>query len=142
MKILSVCHFAVAAVFAAVGFFVASPAFACEQCSQTAKTCSQSKTTPCGCQKADKVSEKKAGEGQANVDQDKLASATLSVEGWHCASCASRTESVLTNLDGVISAQADFGKKAVVIRFDKTQIDVGTLKKAVTDAGFKLASSS
>lgn len=68
----------------------------------------------------------------------KLTTASMSVEGWHCQSCASKTLAKLQEIEGVAEAKADFDTKQVTVKFDAKKTSAIKLKEAVAGLGFKI----
>lgn len=60
---------------------------------------------------------------------------TLNVEGMHCGGCVKSVERVLTELDGVQSADVQLEGKAT-ITFDENRVNVAQLIEVIEDAGF------
>ena len=60
----------------------------------------------------------------------------LSVTGMKCGGCEANVISKLSPIDGVISVSAAFKANEVTIQFDDTQIDLDSLVKVISDAGF------
>lgn len=60
---------------------------------------------------------------------------TLNVEGMHCGGCVKSIERVLTELDGVQSADVQLEGKAT-ITFDENRVNVAQLIEVIEDAGF------
>jgi Cu2+-exporting ATPase/Cu+-exporting ATPase len=62
---------------------------------------------------------------------------TFHIRGMHCASCAGIIEKTLKNIDGVTSADVNYGTETATIAFDaRTTIDA--LSKALTPLGYSL----
>ena len=61
----------------------------------------------------------------------------LNVEGMMCGHCKARVEQVLSAVDGVEKAEVDLEKKTATVTLSH-DVDCGKLKKAVTDAGYKV----
>jgi Cu+-exporting ATPase len=65
----------------------------------------------------------------------------ITVDGMHCASCASNIERSLKKISGVESvAVSMMTRKAIVETDDKIEISDEDLKKAVSRAGYKTIS--
>lgn len=62
--------------------------------------------------------------------------ATLTVSGWHCESCSSKTEQALLKVKGVKSAKADQEKGTATVTYDDKKATLASLEKAVASAGF------
>ena len=63
---------------------------------------------------------------------------TFSVSGMHCAACSSRIERVVSQLDGVESAQVNLAAEKMKCRFDDTQISRESIVDRVARIGFGL----
>ena len=63
-------------------------------------------------------------------------STTLSVTGWHCGGCSSKTEAAIKEVKGVKSAEADIDKKRVVVAYDDSQTSVAAIQAAVKKLGY------
>ena len=60
---------------------------------------------------------------------------TLNIEGMHCGGCVKSVTRVLTELDGVQSADVQLEGKAN-ITFDENRVNVVQLIEVIEDAGF------
>ena len=60
---------------------------------------------------------------------------TLNIEGMHCGGCVKSVAQVLTELDGVQSADVQLEGKAN-ITFDENRVNVAQLIEVIEDAGF------
>ncbi len=60
---------------------------------------------------------------------------TLNIEGMHCGGCVKSVTQVLTELDGVQSADVQLEGKAN-ITFDENRANVAQLIEVIEDAGF------
>ena len=60
---------------------------------------------------------------------------TLNIEGMHCGGCVKSVTRVLTELDGVQSADVQLEGKAN-ITFDENRVSVAQLIEGIEDAGF------
>ena len=60
---------------------------------------------------------------------------TLNIEGMHCGGCVKSVTRVLTELDGVQSADVQLEGKAN-ITFDENRVNVAHLIEVIEDAGF------
>ena len=60
---------------------------------------------------------------------------TLNMEGMHCGGCVKSVTRVLTELDGVQSADVQLEGKAN-ITFDENRVNVAQLIEVIEDAGF------
>ena len=60
----------------------------------------------------------------------------LKISGMTCAMCSSTIEKSLSGLPGVSRAQVNLGNELAYVEYDPTQVNLGDLEKAVTDAGY------
>ena len=60
---------------------------------------------------------------------------TLNIEGMHCGGCVKSVTQVLTELDGVQSADVQLEGKAN-ITFDENRVNVAQLIEVIENAGF------
>ena len=60
---------------------------------------------------------------------------TLNIKGMHCGGCVKSVPRVLTELDGVQSADVQLEGKAN-ITFDENRVNVAQLIEVIEDAGF------
>ena len=60
---------------------------------------------------------------------------TLNIEGMHCGGCVKSVTQVLTELDGVQSADVQLEGKAN-ITFDENRVNVAQMIEVIEDAGF------
>ena len=60
---------------------------------------------------------------------------TLNIKGMHCGGCVKSLTRVLTELDGVQSADVQLEGKAN-ITFDENRVNVAQLIEVIEDAGF------
>ena len=60
---------------------------------------------------------------------------TLNIEGMHCGGCVKSVTRVLTELDGIQSADVQLEGKAN-ITFDENRVNVAQLIEVIEDAGF------
>jgi len=64
----------------------------------------------------------------------------LTIEGMHCASCASNIEKSLKKVPGVKTANVSLMLKKGIVELDeKANVSDEELKKAVSRAGYKLS---
>jgi len=64
------------------------------------------------------------------------------VKGMHCASCAEIIEKTFKKMEGVESAEANYGTETVKISFDESKINPHQLSKKVEPLGYSLIISS
>jgi P-type Cu2+ transporter len=63
---------------------------------------------------------------------------TYPVTGLHCASCASRTETLVQSLPGIKSASVNFADTSIRVEFSPEVISPSEMKKAVQSIGYDL----
>jgi Cu2+-exporting ATPase len=63
---------------------------------------------------------------------------TYPVTGLHCASCATRTESLVKSLPGVKSASVNFADTSIRVEFSPEVISASDMKKAVQSIGYDI----
>lgn len=88
--------------------------------------------------------ERKTREKQIRMEEEKMfgkkketATTVLTVEGMMCGHCATHVEKALTALRGVDSATVDLEKKTVTV-VAAVKVTADQMKKAITDAGYKV----
>lgn len=62
----------------------------------------------------------------------------LSVEGMHCASCASTIKRKLEKLDGVEACSVNYGSETATVSFDPERVSVSQMSSAVQKQGYSL----
>jgi len=62
----------------------------------------------------------------------------LKVLGMACGGCSAAVEKALRNLEGVASARVDLAKKTAYVDYDAEKLALEDLKKAVSNAGYKI----
>lgn len=67
--------------------------------------------------------------------------AELKISGMHCATCAVNIEESLSGIGDVTSAKVNFGTEKAQVEFDPAKVTLGTLEKAVKDAGYDVVNS-
>ena len=66
---------------------------------------------------------------------------TMAIEGMTCASCVRRVENALAHTEGVSTASVNLATEEATVQFDPAKISLGALQKAVTDAGYGVATT-
>ncbi|MEZ4507086.1 MAG: heavy metal translocating P-type ATPase [Thermomicrobiales bacterium] len=66
---------------------------------------------------------------------------TMAIEGMTCASCVRRVENALAKTDGVRQAAVNLATEEATVQFDPKVVSLETLQKAVTDAGYGVATA-
>ncbi len=61
---------------------------------------------------------------------------TINVKGMHCASCVSRVEDALTEVEGVTNASVNLATHQAVVRVDPSKVEHDSMLKAVEGAGY------
>lgn len=64
--------------------------------------------------------------------------ATVSIEGMHCATCATTIEKSLKSVQGIDKAEVSFGSNSAVVEYDPSKLEFKSIAKAVEDAGYKV----
>lgn len=62
---------------------------------------------------------------------------TLKIIGMSCASCASRVEKAVANVDGVISSSVNFATERLTYQIDESKTTPSAVRQAIEMAGFK-----
>ncbi len=62
---------------------------------------------------------------------------TLIISGMHCASCATKIEKSLLELNGIMTAVVNFATEEVTIKYDSKRVDIKKIKKIISDLGYK-----
>lgn len=62
----------------------------------------------------------------------------LQIIGMDCASCAASIEHSLKKTKGVISASVNFAAEKAFVEFNPTEIQIKTIKRIITDLGYKI----
>lgn len=75
------------------------------------------------------AAETRVGPGEARI--------TIPIARMHCAHCASRVETALTNLKGVKLAEAKLHDEVAVVIFDKAALGPTQIVDAINGLGFK-----
>jgi mercuric ion transport protein len=60
------------------------------------------------------------------------------VEGMTCSGCQRTVSKVISNLDGVVSAVADFSSSTVNIEYNPFKVSIGNIRDAISGVGYKL----
>jgi Cu2+-exporting ATPase/Cu+-exporting ATPase len=63
---------------------------------------------------------------------------TFSVEGMHCASCASVIGRELTKIEGITQASAFYGTEEARVTYDPVQVNLNQMNQRLLDLGYKL----
>ena len=59
------------------------------------------------------------------------------VEGMTCSGCERTVSKVVSNIEGVASAKADFGSSTVSVEYDPSKVTIDKIKEAVNKVGYK-----
>jgi Cu+-exporting ATPase len=62
---------------------------------------------------------------------------TIPIGGMHCASCAANIERALHKVEGVITAQVNFGTETASVEYIPTQVEPAALRRAIKEAGYE-----
>jgi len=68
---------------------------------------------------------------------DETATARLSIDGMHCASCVSRVEGELARVPGVVGATVNLTAEEATVRYFPGRADLPAFEEAVARAGYK-----
>ena len=74
---------------------------------------------------------------QTNITM-KTQTLTLPIEGMTCASCVTRLEKTLKNVEGVQEANVNLATEKVTLTYDPVGVKLSELARAVDEAGYKL----
>ena len=77
----------------------------------------------------------KAGYGLEEIKSER--NVTLEIEGMTCASCSAAVERALKKQTGVSNASVNLATNKATVSYDPAKVKLGTLKKAVENAGYK-----
>ena len=69
-------------------------------------------------------------------------SQTFKIRGMHCASCAATIEKTFKKIDGVASAEANYGTESVKVDFDSAKVTALDLSKKIKPFGYELIINS
>ncbi len=72
------------------------------------------------------------------MEEKKVKTITLPVEGMTCASCVARVEKTLKKVEGVGDVNVNLATEKVTLDFDESKVRFEDLSAAVEDAGYKL----
>ncbi|MFW5914648.1 MAG: heavy metal translocating P-type ATPase, partial [Thermoplasmatota archaeon] len=67
-----------------------------------------------------------------------LRSVTFGISGMHCASCAATVQRALSTLEGVDQANVNLASESASVRYDPSQVDLGSIIEAVREAGYRV----
>lgn len=59
------------------------------------------------------------------------------VEGMSCSGCERTVQKVVTNLEGVESATADFTTSTVSVAYDPAKVNIDAIQSAIKKVGYK-----
>lgn len=76
-------------------------------------------------------------EEQGRVD-DTISSARVEVRGMHCASCSSRIENVLGNMDGVRAASVNLAAETLDLQWANGKLSYQSIQQRIREMGFEL----
>lgn len=69
-----------------------------------------------------------------------IESVVLSVTGMKCGGCESNVSDKLSAIAGVVAVTASSKNAEVSVEFDSSQTSLDSIKAAITDAGYTVAS--
>ena len=59
------------------------------------------------------------------------------VEGMTCSGCERTVSKVVSNIEGVTSAKADFNSSSLAVEFDPAKVSIDKIEQAVNKVGYK-----
>ena len=62
----------------------------------------------------------------------------INVTGMTCGHCKASVEKAVSALEGVSKAEVNLDAKNVSITYDPAKVNAGTVKKAITEAGYEV----
>ncbi len=62
----------------------------------------------------------------------------IKIEGMHCEGCSKRLTKVLSNVEGVNTAEVSLENKLADIEYDETIAKIEDFYEAIEDAGFEV----
>lgn len=71
-----------------------------------------------------------------------MKSATLNVEGMHCAGCAAIVRSRISTLTGVATAEVSFDTRQARVLYDPQEVDELQIAEVVRKLGYRVVESS
>lgn len=66
-----------------------------------------------------------------------LKTISMEVKGMTCEGCENTIESALTEIDGVVSAEASHTKAVAVVSYDSTKVTTQTLAQTINELGYQ-----
>jgi P-type Cu+ transporter len=78
-----------------------------------------------------------AASEQADGADRSAGSLELDIQGMHCAGCVRSVEEALAEVDGVDSAEVNFGVERATVSFDPARCDISDLERAVAERGYE-----
>lgn len=86
-------------------------------------------------------------EAESNVVEKKLVKGkvetlTFPIAGMTCASCASKIEKNLLNLNGISEASVNFAAQKATVKYDPLQTSSATIESVIIDTGYEVIKSS
>ncbi|MDA7817716.1 hypothetical protein N9A28_05965 [Sulfurimonas sp.] len=89
-----------------------------------------------GCEQSQTVENQKSVETTKNIVKD-----TIFIEGMTCEGCESGLALTPKHVKGVVSFKASHVKKSAEVEYDKSVVDLDTIKKHVITQGYKIVES-
>ena len=72
------------------------------------------------------------------MNENRIKTISLPVEGMTCASCVARVEKSLKKIDGVEEVNVNLATEKVTLTYKENEASVAQFTKAVGDAGYNL----
>lgn len=63
---------------------------------------------------------------------------TLNIEGMHCGACAVGIQMLVSQMEGVKSAEVDYDGKKAVFEFDQAKVTKEQIVKGIEELGYKI----
>ena len=76
------------------------------------------------------------------TNKSHITSVQLNISGMDCEACTLHINSELSKLKGVVEANTSYKKEIAIVRFDSTKTSLDSLKRKVTDIGYKVIFSN
>lgn len=68
--------------------------------------------------------------------ENNIQTTTISTPSIMCGMCVSTIKKTVSAVEGVYDVEVDLQKKITTVKFNKTKLDITTLEKFISDAGY------
>ncbi len=75
------------------------------------------------------------------TSHEELQSAVIPISGMTCENCADHIETALQQLDGMHSAEVNFGESAAKVKYDAVLVTLPGIEKKIEALGYRAAQS-